>query len=218
MKNWPADHPKAKLLGRKREAILAAARRQFLANGFDGTSMDAIAAEAGVSIMTLYRHAKSKDDLFAAVISIACGPDEYEAQAAMATMSLEDILMATALAFQQKLASDETAALLRAVVAEHGRFPDLSTVAYRGVVGHLEEFVDRLLAARPEARAIDKKTRQQLGSRFADSLFGADTLRVLLGLEGKSPAEQKRRAMRATSELLGSLSRASTTSGTRTSP
>ena len=49
---------------RKREAILAAARRQFLAHGYGGTSMEAIADAAGVSIMTLYRHAETKDELF----------------------------------------------------------------------------------------------------------------------------------------------------------
>jgi TetR/AcrR family transcriptional repressor of mexJK operon len=213
MKSWPADHPKAKILARKREAILAAARRQFLANGYDGTSMDAIAEAAGVSIMTLYRHAKSKDELFAAVIAIACGPDEYEAQAAMASMTLEDILTAAALAFQEKLTSGETAALLRAVMAEQGRFPELSTVAYRGVVGHLEAFVERLLAERPEGRAVGKQKRQQLSSQFADSLFGADTLRVLLGLQGKSAGEQKRRAAQATAELMESLAAAAPARG-----
>ena len=94
MRSWPADHPKAKLLGQKRADILAAARRQFLAHGYGGTSMEAITADAGVSIMTLYRHAERKDELFEAVISIACDPEEEAAGAeAFAAKPLRELLV-----------------------------------------------------------------------------------------------------------------------------
>ena len=47
MKDWPTDHPKAKLMARKRAAILDAAREAFLRDGYEGTSMEEIAAERG---------------------------------------------------------------------------------------------------------------------------------------------------------------------------
>ena len=56
----------------KASAILDAARRLFTAHGFDGASMDQIAAEAGVSKLTVYSHYGDKDTLFAAVVKSYC--------------------------------------------------------------------------------------------------------------------------------------------------
>src|SRR3546814_12338908 len=52
----------------KGSAILDAARRLFTSQGFDGTSMDQIAAGAGVSKPTVYSHYGDKETLFAAVV------------------------------------------------------------------------------------------------------------------------------------------------------
>ncbi len=54
-----------RLTDRKRAAILDAAADQFRTFGFEATSMDKIAAIAGVSKRTVYNHFPSKDDLFA---------------------------------------------------------------------------------------------------------------------------------------------------------
>ena len=143
MKDWAADHPKAKLMARKRAAILEAAREMFLRLGYEGTSMEAIAASAGVSIMTLYRHAERKDDLFAAVISSACDPSDEAEQAEMAAVMkkpLGEVLAISGVMFQERLGSAETAALLRVVMAESRHFPELAEKAYRGLVGHMEFF------------------------------------------------------------------------------
>ena len=56
----------------KRAAILAAAKRLFPMSGFEGTSMDAIAAEAGVSKLTVYSHFTDKETLFVAAIRARC--------------------------------------------------------------------------------------------------------------------------------------------------
>lgn len=53
---------------RRRPLVLDAAYRLFLQNGFEGTSMDAIAAEAGVSKPVVYDCFASKDDLFTAML------------------------------------------------------------------------------------------------------------------------------------------------------
>jgi TetR/AcrR family transcriptional regulator of autoinduction and epiphytic fitness len=57
-----------RLTDRKREAIVAAAIAEFLEHGFQGTSMDRIAAAAEVSKRTVYNHFPSKDELFAAIL------------------------------------------------------------------------------------------------------------------------------------------------------
>lgn len=56
----------------KGAAILEAAKRLFTSQGFDGTSMDQIAAEAGVSKLTVYSHFGDKETLFAAAAKAYC--------------------------------------------------------------------------------------------------------------------------------------------------
>ena len=56
----------------KRAAILDAAKRMFVQHGFDRVSMDQIAAEAGVSKLTVYSHFGDKDSLFAEAVRAHC--------------------------------------------------------------------------------------------------------------------------------------------------
>jgi TetR/AcrR family transcriptional repressor of mexJK operon len=71
----PAPKPNApgrpKDLG-KRAAILDAAKRLFVEQGYEGVSMDQIAAAAGVSKLTVYSHFGDKDTLFAAAARAYC--------------------------------------------------------------------------------------------------------------------------------------------------
>jgi len=53
---------------RRRPLVLDAAYELFLENGFDGTSMDAIAAATGVSKPVVYDCFASKDELFTAML------------------------------------------------------------------------------------------------------------------------------------------------------
>jgi AcrR family transcriptional regulator len=55
----------------RREQILAAATRAFARAGFANTGLDAIAAEAGVTPVILYRHFASKADIYRAVLDTA---------------------------------------------------------------------------------------------------------------------------------------------------
>lgn len=58
-----------RLTERKREAILQAAIAEFRSSGFEITSMDRIAATAGVSKRTVYNHFPSKEELFAEILN-----------------------------------------------------------------------------------------------------------------------------------------------------
>jgi AcrR family transcriptional regulator len=53
---------------RNRELLLAAARRVFLARGYHGSTLEAIAAEAGFSKGVVYSQFESKADLFLALL------------------------------------------------------------------------------------------------------------------------------------------------------
>lgn len=56
---------------RTREDILEAARGLFLANGYAGTSLAAVAEAAGVSVDTVYKAYRNKSGLFRAIMTVA---------------------------------------------------------------------------------------------------------------------------------------------------
>ncbi|WP_024888793.1 TetR/AcrR family transcriptional regulator [Luteimonas huabeiensis] len=74
----PARPPSPARGGSRRRQLLDIACAQFLANGYEGTSMDAIVAAAGGSKATLYRHFGHKQALFAACVGHLC--DEFLAR------------------------------------------------------------------------------------------------------------------------------------------
>lgn len=65
MSTLPAS---ARLTDRKRAMILDAAVAEFRQTGYEATSMDRIAASAGVSKRTVYNHFPSKEALFAQIL------------------------------------------------------------------------------------------------------------------------------------------------------
>ena len=56
----------------KREAIVAAAAEAFFVHGFAASSIEQIAADAGVSKVTIYNHFGDKRALFAAAVECEC--------------------------------------------------------------------------------------------------------------------------------------------------
>ncbi|PJI95399.1 TetR family transcriptional regulator [Acidovorax sp. 69] len=63
-----AASPPTRLTDRKRDAIVQAAIGEFREHGFNGTSMDRVAAAADVSKRTVYNHFPSKEELFEAIL------------------------------------------------------------------------------------------------------------------------------------------------------
>lgn len=57
------------MAARKRDHLLAVARRMFCEAGFHAVSVDAIIEEAGVARMTLYKNFGSKEDLIVATLA-----------------------------------------------------------------------------------------------------------------------------------------------------
>ena len=115
----------------KRAAILRGAKAVFLAAGFGGANMDDVAARAGVSKMTVYRHFGSKEDLFAGVITelgnkiVAEDLGEYPAE-----NIAEEALRRFARKMIDIVFDPETIELHRIVVAECHRFPKLGQFFY----------------------------------------------------------------------------------------
>ena len=123
---WPDDHPKAKVLARTRAAIVTTARDMFLRLGFERTTMEGVAAAAGIGLMTLYRHFRVKPALFSTVMEAECGMvDLVPDPEALWCRPPEEALRLFGEAVVTVMASPQLTALRRVVIAEAERFPAL---------------------------------------------------------------------------------------------
>jgi TetR/AcrR family transcriptional repressor of mexJK operon len=128
--------PSGERSARKRGEILAAARRVFTSHGYLGTSMDAVAAEAGASKRTVYQYFTDKQDLFSGVVleTVDRGYEYFkpfnEALAEIEGDRLEAALQAHARRAMTGIMSPEVLRMRRLVIAEAERFPSLGREYY----------------------------------------------------------------------------------------
>jgi len=115
-------------LGEKiqRKRILDAASGIFLTRGFDGTSLDAVAREAGITKRTIYEMVGDKDALFRAVCNYSSASvASMSFPHAKPSMSLEEVLLALARTLLDHALEPSRIALSRMIMFESMRFPDL---------------------------------------------------------------------------------------------
>jgi TetR/AcrR family transcriptional regulator, mexJK operon transcriptional repressor len=114
---------------RKRRAIIEAATQVFFAEGFAGASMDAIAAGAGVSKPTVYKHFADKQQLFEQIVTeMIAGitqPFYDEIANLSADGDLRERLQELASLLLLAVMQPPNLKLRRLVIGEAGRFPDL---------------------------------------------------------------------------------------------
>jgi AcrR family transcriptional regulator len=202
LRTWTADNPKAGLMARKRDAIIGAALRAFLEEGYAGSSVNRIAADAGVSIKTLYRHYDDKDDLFVAVIQAACST---AGDATDPPWFDEPPLTGLAEAGRDHLhyaLSDDQLALYRVVIRESQRFPELGQRYRQEVLGHATRLFTGYVARWPAALRAKIGDPVRAAHRFG-ALLRADILQTaLLGGPVPGAAEISRHAQEAATDLL----------------
>lgn len=187
----------------KRRAILAAARQVFLIAGFGGASMEAVAAAANVSKMTVYRHFRSKEELFAGLIEDLCASMIGDSLALDLERPIETVLRDFAQRVLAILFDPVTIELHRIVVAESHRFPALGRLFYRsGPDASIQALVNYLegLSAGGRIALIDTR---RAAEEFLEVLRGYAHLRLLLGV-GAAPSAKERaaRIQRALAHLL----------------
>jgi TetR/AcrR family transcriptional repressor of mexJK operon len=130
MRTWSEDHPKARLLERKQEAIKAAAKELFLQHGYANTTMEMVAAQANVSIMTLYRHFRSKDILFQAVIQRFCASHEKDTSTEFWQGNPSEVLCQVGRLRLAFILDPEEISLYRVIIGALEHFPEVGQMYY----------------------------------------------------------------------------------------
>jgi TetR/AcrR family transcriptional repressor of mexJK operon len=188
----------------KRAQIIDAGKAAFLALGFGAASVDDIAAGAGVSKMTVYRHFRSKELLFAGVIDALCRQIMDGDLGRLLVLPPKAALPKFARRFIDITFAKETVELHRIVVAECRRFPALGRLFYRSGPGPCIDMLERYLRRHRSAVHLGQSTPRRLAEEFLDLVRGYPHLRVLLGVEGApSRREMDSRIASAMRHVLG---------------
>lgn len=109
---------------KKREAIQSAAKELFCAEGYTGTSVDAIAARANVSKATVYAHFASKDALFSHLLGVVA--DSYVGLTSeLLALPVADGLRHLARRYVDLLLQPEALCIYRTLITQGPQFPDM---------------------------------------------------------------------------------------------
>jgi len=175
----------------RRAAILKAAASVFFEQGYAATSIDAIIARLGGSKRNIYNEFGSKEGLFTALVSEA-------AENALEVLAVENIgsrdLEGSLREFGRRLLgiymSPTLIGVLRTVMAEASRFPELAKAFYEKGPARTS---DRLTSVLETARAsgeIDVPDCRMAADHFVGMLRDNLHLRVLLGLQDPPEAKE----------------------------
>lgn len=157
----------------KRAAILQAAKRLFTTQGFDGTSMDAIAAAAGVSKLTVYSHYQDKERLFTAAVECVC-QEQLPSELFMADLKgpIRKQLMTIARAFFALITSEEAIAVHRTIVANAQQSPKLGQLFWEAGPKRTQEAFEGFLRAEVEGGNLDIPDPRRAAMQFFCLLKG----------------------------------------------
>lgn len=117
--------------GRKFDQVLEGARAVFMADGFEGASVDEIARVAAVSKATLYSYFPDKRLLFMEVANAECARQAQEATDSIEMSAPPDqVLSQVGHHFLRFITSTFGLQIFRICVAESDRFPEIGRSFY----------------------------------------------------------------------------------------
>ena len=190
-----------KLTDKKRAAIVLAAIGEFDDRGFAAATMDGIAARAGVSKRTVYKHFPSKEELFLQISKQVC---EAAAQATEMpfdeTRSVEDQLMELALRQLELIATPDFLTMARVTLPERVHNPALRTESFdalrRGETG-----LGRWLESAVASGALDLPEPKFAGRRFSAMLMEFSFWPILFAHQDPPSKEECQNIARETVRL-----------------
>ena len=185
----PAPAPKPQR-GRPRDPergrrILEAAQRHFSEHGLERASVDAIAADAGVSKTTVYNNFGSKERLFHAVVrdrtaTVVAGG--VPGAGALDPEQPEKALLAIGGRFLA-LARGDALGALRAVYGVAGAQPEVCRALYKEGPEHVNGELAEYLRRADAAGTLKVRNPLQAADLFLSMFLGSGHIRGLLKLE-----------------------------------
>jgi AcrR family transcriptional regulator len=164
--------PAKKVSSSTRQKLLRAAAVVFARDGLEGATTRAIAREAGVNEVTLFRHFKSKDRLLSAVVGENFGPgtSKQDPQIPPLTGDLQADLTELAATFDRLLTSNLP--LVRTMVGEIQRYQEHERQVFHGIFQPLKTALRaRLKLAHAAGQLRPDSDLEILGDLFVSMVF-----------------------------------------------
>lgn len=191
------------LTAEKQQAVLDGAMREFLAHGFATTTMDRVAAAAGVSKATVYSHFKDKRSLFEALVIWLAG-EELPMVGVLQTDEVfekdpRETLRKLANKILERTASDERfLSLVRIIIGESVRFPELAQIFVQNLEKPVLDALSQYFQKHPKINLPDAEVAARI---FAGSLIHFIIFQKMLH-GGKIMPMRKERLIPALIELI----------------
>jgi AcrR family transcriptional regulator len=133
----------------RHEEIVEAALEEFAVKGYAETRLDDVASRAGISKGLVYVYFKTKEELFKAVIRSFIIPrvDALIREVERSRRSSEEMLRGPLLSFMKEFAKSRKRIVVRLLIAEGPKHPDLLDFYHREVISRGMRLV-RLIVTR----------------------------------------------------------------------
>lgn len=168
----------------KRKAILMAAKTLFIQKGYGASSMEAIAATAGVSKLTVYSHFTDKETLFAAAVTAKC---EEQLPPVLFHFNADSPIRTTLLnigrGFFSLINSEESLALQRLMLSQASHNPQLSQLYYNAGPRQLCDAMEQFLQDAHASRQLHIDNPKAAAEHFISMIKGGHNMRLLAGIE-----------------------------------
>ena len=173
----------------KLESIISTAQRLFAENGFERTTIDAIAEMSGVTKMTIYSHFKSKEELFGATILSRVEHEFLLTDEKLDPNKPQDGLTVIAKQFTSLIRKDAVLNAYRTMFSATSTHPELCNTFYQNgpIKVHLEvsEYFKRCL----DAGSLNITDFDSASTQFLSLFLGLHHTKCLLGLGKPSKKE-----------------------------
>jgi len=197
----PAGPGRPKDLG-KRAAILDAAKRLFSTQGYDGVSMDQIAAEAGVSKLTVYSHFGDKEALFVEAVKSHCEaqlpPAMFEAADAA---PLREGLLQIVQAFYAMITGPEALGVHRLMCSPQLAESAMPRLFWEAGPRQVQDAVATVLQHHVDSGELDIDDVARAASQLLCLAKGEAHAQQVFGCGGELDAEALDRHLRATVDM-----------------
>ena len=171
----------------KHNAILQVASGLFLKQGFQGTSMDAVARDAGVSKQTVYSHFSNKEALFRACIKSKIASYGFDDGRLPIGADRRETLLLLVKRFMDLMFDPQVVAMHRVVAGEAQSYPQIALLFFESGPAAVKRAVAQCLKRMVDEGALDIPDLEYGSWLLPNMAFGAFHIRLQFGLIDRVP-------------------------------
>jgi TetR/AcrR family transcriptional repressor of mexJK operon len=186
-----AGRPTAVELERRKKKVLEVATKLFVREGYAGTSLLDIAKGAGVSTRTVYQHFGDKPAVFQEVIYARDAAAELAPPAVKDDDALFDALMRTGRYACEFAMRGRSVELMRLMVAERNRFPELMKKVANATFFRFQAHVEQIFQRLADLGLIPQGDHAETAELFIDLILGQAPIQVYTDWLAEAPSDKK---------------------------